>query len=380
MAKPLKLVAANDTFGALLAVTDALAGKQALFITAPEINGLMPDVHGLPDEVDDSVAFIVESSGSTGSPKRIELSAAAALASAKASADRLGGSGQWLLALPINYIAGLNVLVRSAAADTQPVLMNTSVTFTAESFVRHASMLRAEKKFTALVPTQLSRLATAVEIESSNSVGGSATLDALRSFDAILVGGQSTAPQLIASLRDLGVNIVETYGSAETFGGVIYDGLPLDGVQFEILYNSRIAISSPTLANEFASERKIVMSDLGEIVEGKLKVLGRADRVIISGAIKISLDRVEAIAADVAGVVEVAAASISDSEWGERVGIVYLGSPEVADEIAARLADELGPAAKPLRIIRADRVPKLSSGKHDLQAINRLFETSPSGE
>ena len=122
------------------------------------------------------------------------------------------------------------------------------------------------------------------------------------------------------------------------------------------------------------------MSDLGEIVDSKLRVLGRADRVLNSGGIKVSLDRVEAIARDVAGVVELAATSIADDQWGERVGILYLGSPEVSDEIAIRLADELGPAAKPLRIIRADRVPKLSSGKHDLLAIKQLFEKGQSGE
>ena len=109
MTKPLKLVAANDPFSALIAVADALAGKVALFVTPPELNGLMPEVHGLPDSVDDSVAFIVETSGSTGTPKRVELSVAAALASAHASAKRLGGSGRWLLGLPINYVAGLNV-------------------------------------------------------------------------------------------------------------------------------------------------------------------------------------------------------------------------------------------------------------------------------
>ena len=62
------------------------------------------------------------------------------------------------------------------------------------------------------------------------------------------------------------------------------------------------------------------------------------------------------------------------------MAILYLGSPEVADEIAQRLAAELGPAAKPLRIVRADRVPKLSSGKHDLRAINQLFEKDKSGD
>lgn len=366
MTKPLKLIAANDTFGALLAVTEALAGKHALFITAPETNGLMPEVHGLPDVVADSVAFVVESSGSTGTPKRIELSAAAALASASASAERLGGAGQWLLALPTNYVAGLNVLVRSAVAETQPVMMNTAVGFTAEAFVRHASMMTGDKKFTALVPTQLSRLAIAAEHDAS-------VLNAMNKFNAILVGGQATAPQLLDSLREQGVNVIETYGSAETFGGVVYDGVALDGYDVSLTADSRIEIASTELG-------KVVMSDLGEINDGKLRVLGRADRVIISGGIKISLDRVEAIAGDVAGVVEMAATAISDSEWGERVGIVYLGSPEVADEIATRLADELGPAAKPLRVIRADRVPRLSSGKNDLLAIKQLFEKSQSGE
>ena len=184
MTKPLKLIAANDTFGALLAVTDALAGKHALFITAPETNGLMPETHNLPDSVEDSIGFVVETSGSTGTPKRIQLTAAAALAAAKASTERLGGSGQWLLALPINYVAGLNVLIRSAVAETQPVMMNTSVSFTAEAFVRSASMMSAERKFTALVPTQLSRLAIAAEQDES-------VLRALKSFSAILVGGQA---------------------------------------------------------------------------------------------------------------------------------------------------------------------------------------------
>jgi O-succinylbenzoic acid--CoA ligase len=371
--KPLKLVAANDPFSALLAVADALAGKLALYVTPAETNGLMPEVHGLPQEVDDSVAFIVETSGSTGEPKRLELSVEAAMASAQASAARLGGQGQWLLALPINYIAGLNVLVRSAVADTQPVMMNTSVSFTAEAFVRHTSMLSAAKKFTSLVPTQLLRLLTAAEHDES-------VLSALRSYDAILVGGQAVSPQLVSSLRELDVNIVETYGSAETFGGIVYGGIALDGVSVGLTDDGRIEISSPTLANGFREVGSVVMNDLGEITDERLTVLGRADRVFISGAIKVSLDRVEAVAGAVGGVVEVAAAAIDDQEWGQRVAILYLGSPEVADEIATRLASDLGPAAKPLRIIRADRVPKLNNGKHDLQAIKKLFEEGKSGQ
>lgn len=372
MSKPLRLVAANDAFSALMATTQVLAGEAALFITGPEVNGRRPEVQNLPEQVADTVAFIVESSGSTGVPKRIELSLEAALSSAEASATRLGGAGQWLLALPVNYIAGLNVLIRSALAETQPVMLNTSVTFTAEAFARHASMMTHEQKFTSLVPTQLMRLAIAAEQDES-------VLNAMRSFTAILVGGQALAVELKNDLLALGVNLVETYGSAETFGGVIYDGVALDGVSVAIGESGLIEISSPTLANQYRSEQKIVMNDLGEIIEGKLRVLGRADRVINSGALKISLDLVEATAGAVAGVVEVAATTIADATWGERVALLYVGSPEVADEVAGRLANDLGPAAKPLRIIRADRIPKLSNQKHDLLAIREIFERQQNG-
>lgn len=365
MSKPVKLVAANDTFGALVAVTEALAGKHALFITPPETNGLMPEVHGLPDEVADDVAFLVQSSGSTGSPKLIELSAEAAIASAEASAARLGGSGQWLLALPLNYVAGLNVLVRSAFAETQPVMMNPAVSFTPEAFVASTSFLKSDKKFTALVPTQLSRLAIAAQQDDS-------VLRALKNFDAILVGGQATAPALLKELREQNVKVVETYGSAETFGGVVYNGVPLSCAEISLTEDSRIEITSKTLAKNLGA--KYLTNDLGEFVDGKLQVLGRADRVIISGGIKVSLDRVEVIAREIAGVVEMVAAPIEDSEWGQRVGVLYLGSPEVADEIAIQLADVLGPAAKPLRVLRVDRVPKLSSGKYDLLAAAALFK------
>jgi O-succinylbenzoic acid--CoA ligase len=360
----LKLVAASDVVGAQLAVIDALAGRQALFITPPEVNGLMPEVHGLPDQVEDQVAFIIESSGSSGTPKRIRHSAAAALAAARLSAQRLGVQGQWLLALPINYVAGLNVLVRSAVAETQPVVMNTAVSFTAEAFVLNTSMLRHEHKFTALVPTQLQRLAIAATHDET-------VLRALRSYDAILVGGQSVPSNLIEQLMDQHVNLVETYGAAETFGGVVYNGSPLDEVAISFDSQDRIAITSPTLSID--AQPKLITNDVGELADGKLRVLGRIDRVIISGGIKISLDRVEAIASAVGGVVEVAATALDDDEWGQRVGIAFLGSPEVADEVASQLAEMLGPAAKPLRIIRVDRVPKLSNQKHDLLAIRQLF-------
>lgn len=356
--KPLRLIPANDTFRALSSCIEMLDGKLALFITEPELNGLMPEVHGLPAQVADDVALIVESSGSTGTPKRIELSVKALRASAEASAKRLGGQGQWLLALPTRFIAGINVLIRSVIADTQPIMMNAQLPFTAEAFFRAASLMTEPKRYTSLVPAQLSRLLEAARLDSYS-------LELLRRFDAILLGGQMPDLEVVAALRELGVNIVISYGMTETAGGCVYDGVPLDGVSVAIR-DGRIAISGNTLANGLGAE--FVTSDLGEIVAGKLTVLGRADRVLISGGQKISLEAVEQKASQIVGVSEVAAAAIKSS-WGESVGLVYAGSPEV--DFSA--LQELSVAAKPQRVINVASLPRLQSGKPDLVAIAKLL-------
>ena len=372
MPKPLKLIAANDTFGALLALTDVLDGKQAVFITPPEVNGKMPETHGLPDEVADNVALIVETSGSTGTPKRIELSREALLNSANAAALALGSidaSSQWLLALPINYIAGANVLIRSILAGTQPVLMNTSVPFTPDAFARSASMMNADKRFTSLVPAQLKKLVSAAAHDEYLAVQ-------LTKFTAILVGGQACPDQLIAGAEAMGINVVLTYGGTETAGGCFYNGLPLAQVEAKITDDGRVAIRGATLANvETDAQGYFVTNDLGQFEDdGRLTVLGRIDRVIISGGVKIALDEVEQLGQLVAGVTDIAAVAIADSDWGQRVGIAYVGSPEVADDIARTLGNDLGPAGKPVRILRVDKVPKLAGSKNDLQAIKQLFE------
>ena len=368
---PLKLIAANDAFGALVALTDVLDGKHALFVTAPEVNGKMPETHGLPEEVDDRIALIVESSGSTGQPKRIQISREALISSANASALALGsfeGTAQWLLALPINYIAGLNVLTRSVLAGTQPVLMNTSVPFTPEAFSRSASFMTGDRRYTSLVPTQLARLAKAVEQDQY-------LLTQLRKFDAILVGGQAPQDEVVAKLTDLGVNLVITYGMTETCGGCVYNGQPLAGV--ELATNAgRIGVKGPMLAEVATDENGFYWTNDEGVVyaDGRLEIIGRMDRVINSGGIKISLDRVEQLAQQVVGVTGLAATAIDDVEWGQRVGIVFTGSPEVADEVATALADDLGPAGRPIRILRVDKIPLLPNGKNDLLAIKQLFE------
>ena len=371
MTKPLKIIAANDVIGALGAIADVLDDKIALFVTSPEVNGKMPEVLGLPSQVDDDVALIVETSGSTGNPKRIAISREALIASAHAAAFALDAEehdSQWLLTLPINYIAGLNVLVRSAIAGRPPVILNTAVPFTPDAFGQAASHLKAEKRFTSLVPAQLARLSLAASHDKH-------LLQQLRRFDAILVGGQAVDFNVIDQMKGLGVTVVTTYGMTETCGGCVFNGMPLGGVEFRLI-EGRVAIKAPMLANVETDESGFfITQDAGEVDEnGHLSILGRLDRVIISGGIKISLDRVEQLALRVNGVDDVAAHALQDDKWGERVGIAYVGSPEVADDLARSLAQELGPAGKPVRVLRVDRLPKTANAKNDLRSVKKLFE------
>jgi O-succinylbenzoic acid--CoA ligase len=374
-----KVIAAQDSFGALLALQSALAGDVTLFIASEPKDELTPKAFNLADEYQD-VALIIETSGSTAKPKRVALSREALLASANASAERIGGSGQWLLALPTNYIAGAQVLIRSIVAETQPVMLNTSVPFSAEGFANLAALMTGDKRFTSLVPTQLVRLDQAAEVNDF-------VLKQLQSFDAILVGGQATDSHLLSRLRNKGVNLVTTYGLSETAGGCVYDDSPLGGVTLRIR-EELIEISSPTLANGYlqggpsdaffdeAGTRWFRTTDLGEISNGSLRVLGRADRVFISGGVKTSLDEVEAVTKTIPGVVRSAAVALRDDDWGERAAVIYVGSPEVADELAGVVLANLGPAANPVRVIRVDEIPKLANGKTDYRAITNYFESA----
>src|SRR4051794_4617642 len=169
-------------------------------------------------------AVVIATSGSTGEPKLVALSAAALRASATATAARLGGPGRWLLALPAEHVAGAQVIVRSLLAGAAPVVQDLREGFRPDAFAAAAARMGDGRRYTSLVPTQLSRV-----IDDRG-----AGLDALRSFAAVLVGGAALAAPLREQAAAAGVRIVTTYGMSETAGGCVYDGRSLDGVTVEL--------------------------------------------------------------------------------------------------------------------------------------------------
>ncbi|WP_203580207.1 AMP-binding protein [Microbacterium hibisci] len=345
-------------------------------------------VSGLPDEVRAGTAVVVTTSGSTGVPKSVALSRDALTASALATADRIG-DGAWLLALPASYVAGLQVLVRSLVADREPAILAGA--FTPQAFAAAALTMASTEggervpSFTSLVPAQLSRLLDAADHDP-------AVLAALRSFETILVGGQALPAATLERAEAAGARIARTYGSTETCGGCVYDGVPLRGVRVRI-ERGEVQVSGPVLADGYLGDRERTdasflrdpdgtrwyrTGDAGLFEDGVLRVRGRLDNVIVSGGINVSLDRVERIVRGIPGLALAVVVGVPDERWGEASVIVASRGEALRrsesvqlEEARAAVQTEIGAHARPSRLVLVDELVTLPSGKPDREAIRR---------
>ncbi|MBT0767758.1 o-succinylbenzoate--CoA ligase [Kineosporia sp. J2-2] len=340
------------------------------------------DLLGPDDDPSDPTAVSVRTSGSTGVPKRVLLSASALFASAAATHDRLGGSGQWLLALPAQHVAGMQVLVRSLVAGTTPVVMDLTGSFTPAGFAAATARLTGRRLYTSLVPTQLTRILDAAD---------PAALEALRRYDAILVGGSATSPALLERAVAAGARPVTTYGMSETAGGCVYDGVPLDGVDIALDEDTgRIRIGGPVLARGYLGDRaatagvfaggRFVTSDHGTWDGPVLRVGGRLDSMIISGGVNIAPGPVEAALHRLPGVAEAVVVGVPDPEWGQRVAAAIVLSPGAQPPNLAQaraLVTELVSArSAPRQLTVLDHLPLRGPGKPDRAAITTILTSS----
>jgi O-succinylbenzoic acid--CoA ligase len=319
--------------------------------------------------VAEGTAVIVGTSGSTGAPKGVELSAAALRHSARASLARVGArpGERWLCCLPVTHVAGLQVLVRSLVSGTEPVLAERADAETvAASGCAHVS----------LVPTQLRRL-VGHDVDRSTPLAG---------FSSVLLGGAAAPAGLLDTARAAGVPVVTTYGMTETCGGCVYDGVPLDGVRVSIrerdmgdAESGRIWIGGPVLFSGYRGDRDASAAlvdgwfrtgDLGRLdSSGRLTVRGRADDVINTGGHKVVPGEVAAALQTCPGVSDVAVLGQPDPEWGEQVVAVMVptdpADPPALELLRLHVRDRLPRYAAPSRVVMVDAVPMLPSGKHD---------------
>lgn len=355
------------------------------------------------DKGKDDPALVVTTSGSTGTPKQTVLSTSALRASAQGTETATGtSSAQWLLALPLQYVAGAQVVARSALAGTTPVLTDSvseGTRFTAQDFVSSAEKLSAPQRLVSLVPTQLHRL-----LETPEGALREETLAALRSFSAILLGGAPASADLIATAHTLELPVVRTYGSAETAGGCVYEGKPLPGVRMQIEADAaapqapgRIWLGGPTIASGYANDlqrtaahffvdsqgiRWYRTDDLGtqDLRTGALTVAGRADDVLISGGIKTSAAAVATALESHPAVREALVAGVPDARWGTAITAavtLVAGSSarasELADALPQLVAEKLGAASAPKLVEVLPDLPTLPTGKPDRRAVQALL-------
>jgi O-succinylbenzoic acid--CoA ligase len=314
-------------------------------------------------------AVIIGTSGSTGEPKGVELSAAALHHSARASLARAGArpGERWLVCLPVSHVAGLQVLVRSLVGGTEPAVAATAsaqaVAGAADAGCAHVSV----------VPTQLVRLL--------DSAAGTA---ALARYRCVLVGGAAAGAGALDAARSAGIAAVTTYGMSETCGGCVYDGVPLDGVTVRGDSDGRLRISGPVLMNRYyrrpdltaalLTDGEFATSDLGYVDEdGRVTVRGRADDVINTGGHKVVPGEVAAVLATCPGVREAVVVGRPDPEWGERVTAVVVpadpADPPGLQLLRTHVSARLPRYACPSEVVLTEAIPLLPSGKPDLAAL-----------
>jgi O-succinylbenzoic acid--CoA ligase len=307
-------------------------------------------------EVPDGTALVVATSGTTGEPKGVLLGHDALAASTRMSLARLACApgDRWLLALPVHHVAGIQVLLRARALGTEPVIVAPDdLDGIADADADHVS----------LVPTQLLRLLDA-------------GADVAR-FRTILLGGARADAPLLGRAVMAGARVVVSYGMTETCGGCVYDGVPFDGVEVDVTDEGRIRLRGPVLGQAYRTrdgdlpltggDGWFTTGDLGEIVDGRLRVLGRADEVVVSGGENVPVAAVAGRLRDHPAVADAVVVGRPDPEWGEVVVAVVVPCdpkrPPTLDELRAAVRGTYPAAFAPRELLVVDELPRDGMGK-----------------
>jgi o-succinylbenzoate---CoA ligase len=303
------------------------------------------------EPVDDDDALVVATSGTTGAPKGVVLTHAAVGASAAATSTRLGvdpDADHWLACLPLAHVGGLSVVTRAVLTGTPlTVVPRPEPAAVADAVAGGATLV-------SLVGTALGRI----------SVSG---------FRVVVLGGAAPPDELPP-------NVVTTYGMTETGSGVVYDGVPLDGVEVREV-GGELHLRGPMLlrayrdgSDPFVAGRWLPTGDAGSVgPDGTVTVVGRLGDLVVTGAEKVWPDPVERALRAHPGVADVAVAGRTDPEWGQRVVAFVVpadaSSPPTLASLRDAVKDVLPAYAAPRQLVLVDALPRTALGKVRRQAL-----------
>ena len=305
---------------------------------------------------------VVETSGTTGRPRRVEHAPASVEASSRAVSRALAvdpDRDHWLACIPLRYVAGRAVVLRGEVTST-PVTVHDGFA------IDRVGDAAGTCTLVSLVATQLVRL-----------------LDAgapIHRFRVVLLGGGPVPTGLVARAAAAGVAVHTTYGLTETFGGCVHDGHPLDGVSIRLAPDSgEVLVRGPVLMRGYVDDPDATHAaftddgwfrtgDVGRFAaDGRLEIVDRLKDLVITGAVNVSPTAVERVVSTHPAFADVCVIGVPDPEWGERVVCCAVLAPGAAapsiDALRDFARDRLAPAELPkeLRIVAA--VPRTPGGK-----------------
>jgi O-succinylbenzoic acid--CoA ligase len=303
---------------------------------------------------------LVPTSGTSREPRIAQLSLRSIGSAVASSLDTLELSAYdpWVSCLSPAHIGGLLVLCRG-------VLTGSPITIL-ERFEPGALMSESpDGAHVSLVPTMLDRL-----------VRGGAELSRL---GTLLLGGGPLDPALRDAAESFGGRVVETYGSTESSGGVVYDGVPFPGTTVRIAERGEIQLDGPTVmdgyrgdpaatADAFTADGWLRTHDVGEIGDdGRLRVTGRGDDAIRSGAETVWPQEVEAVLRTHPKVADVAVAGRPDPEWGAHVAAWVVPAdpvkPPTLEELREHCRADLARFKAPRELHLVKALPRTAGGK-----------------
>lgn len=312
-----------------------------------------------------TLALIIATSGSTGTAKGVRLPWRAVAAASRMSGTALDlrPGDAWLACLPLHHVGGAMILYRCLRAGATAVVR--------EGFdVAAVAHDLAAQRIThlSLVPPMLAKLLDA-------AVPPAPTLR------CVLVGGAALHAALLERARAAGWPVRTTWGMSETCATATLDGRPLPGVQVRLAANGTLDVASPArMAGYLGQPGPVVQAgewlatnDLGAIdADGRVRILGRADDLLVSAGVNVHPLDVEAHLAACPGVREAGVTGLADPVWGDVIACAYEGDTHEA-AIDDWCRAHLPAARRPRRFLRVARLPRTASGKLDRRALPGLW-------